>query len=320
MTSTSTTSPGPVRIALDLLGGDDAPAVVVDGAVRACAADPDLRLLLVGSVGLLDEAVRAFPASAHGRLTLRPARGAVGMADAPSRGSRADTSVRGAVNAVVEGVADAVVSAGASGASVTAAALGLGRLPGVRRPALAATLPAAAGSLVLLDVGGSLDHSPATLLRHAQLGAAYAAAVRPDVPPRVGLLSIGVEPGKGDRSRRLAAVALAKAPLPAGAGYVGLVEGHEVGLGSRANVVVTDGFTGNILLKGVEGAYAMAGAPHPAPAAAPLLGVNGVVVVCHGAADGADIASGIALAAALARDGVVARLTSLLPEPVEATG
>src|SRR5262249_12684216 len=157
------------------------------------------------------------------------------------------------------------------------------RLPGVRRPALAATLPAVAGPVVLLDVGGSFDTGAATLSRHAALGAGYAALLHDLTAPAVGLLSIGIEPGKGDRARRAAARALAAAGLPADGRYVGLVEGNEVCQGSRARVVVTDGFTGNVLLKGIEGAYAMAGAVSTAPRAATLLGVGGAVVVCHGA-------------------------------------
>ncbi len=122
---------------------------------------------------------------------------------------------------------------------------------------------------------------------------------RPTV--RVGLLNIGVEVGKGDRPRRAADATLRGATLPDNTRYVGNVEGHELTLGSRADVVVTDGFTGNVLLKGIEGAYALAGGAVGAyPRAAALLGVAGTVVVCHGAAEGADIASGILLAARLA--------------------
>jgi glycerol-3-phosphate acyltransferase PlsX len=187
-----------------------------------------------------------------------------------------------------------------SGAIVTAAALGLGRLPGVRKPALAAVLPAQAGSLVLLDVGASPEASAAVLIQHAGLGTAYAIRVLGIATPRVGLLSIGAEPGKGDRARRTADEAL-RSTLP---GYAGLVEGGDVPLGGPADVVVTDGFTGNVLLKGIEGAFALAGgvAPHSAvPRAAALLGIGGIVVVCHGAATAADLASGLALAARLHR-------------------
>jgi glycerol-3-phosphate acyltransferase PlsX len=306
------------RIAVDLLGGDDAPAVVVDGALRACGADPDLHLLLVGPAKVADEIIAALPAADRGRVRVRPASDSVGMTDAPSRAIGVDTTVRAAVDAVADGSADAMVSAGATGAIVTAAVLGLGRYPGVRRPALAATLPGVDGRIVLLDVGGSLECRPATLAQHASLGCAYASAFHGLSAPRVGLLSIGIEPGKGDRARRAAEPLLAALTLPADGRFIGLVEGQEVCLGHRADVVVTDGFTGNVLLKGIEGAYAMAGGRSPAPRAAALLGVPGIAVVCHGAATGHDVASGIDLAVSLHRRGVVAALTRTLSDLAEA--
>ncbi|GAA2224504.1 phosphate acyltransferase PlsX [Micromonospora olivasterospora] len=312
--------PGTARIAVDLLGGDDAPAVVVDGALRAMRADPDLHLLLVGPAEAADEVIGALDPAQRARVTVRPVRSAVGMADHPVA-ARADSTVRSAVTAVRDGIADAAVSAGATGATVTAAALALGRWPHVRRPALVATLPALAGPVVLLDVGGSLEPGPATLARHALLGAAYAAVAHAVAEPRVGLLSVGTEAGKGDRLRRAADHALAAVPLPCGARYVGFVEGYDLASGTRADVVVTDGFTGNVLLKAIEGAYAMAGGPPAsggAPRAAALLGVAGTVVVCHGAARGEDVASGIALAAHLWRRGATDTVAALLGGAPEA--
>ncbi|MFC7547608.1 phosphate acyltransferase PlsX [Plantactinospora sp. GCM10030261] len=310
--------PGAVRIAVDLLGGDRAPAVVVDGALRALDADADLTLLLVGPPEVADEVVAALSPADRLRVTVRPVRGLVTMADDPTLAVRAETTIGAAVHAATTGAADAIVSAGSTGATVTAAVLGFGRWSGVRRPALAAILPAMSGPVVLLDVGGSLEARAGTLARHAVLGAAYAAVVNGTSAPRVGLLSVGVEGGKGDRPRRAADPALAAEPLPAGARYVGLVEGNDVTAGNRADVVVTDGFTGNILLKGIEGAYDLAGGPPRrggAPRAAALLGVAGTVVVCHGAAGAADLASGIALAARLCRQGASAAVRTLSADP-----
>ncbi|NJP30826.1 phosphate acyltransferase PlsX [Micromonospora thermarum] len=306
--------PGTARIAVDLLGGDDAPAVVVDGALRAMRADPDLHLLLVGPTEAAGELIGALDPEQRARVAVRPVDASVGMGDHPVA-ARADSTVRAAVHAVREGSADALVSAGSTGATVTAVALGLGRWPDVRRPALVATLPAVDGPVVLLDVGGSLEPRPATLARHAALGVAYAAVTHGVAAPRVGLLSVGTEAGKGDRARRLADSALAATALPSGGRYVGLVEGYDVSLGTRADVVVTDGFTGNVLLKAIEGAYAMAGGPPAsggAPRAAALLGVAGTVVVCHGAARGDDLASGIALAAHLWRRRAADQVRALL--------
>ncbi|HEX5596217.1 MAG TPA: phosphate acyltransferase PlsX [Micromonosporaceae bacterium] len=299
--------PDTVRIAVDLLGGDGAPAVVVDGALRALRADPGLSLLLVGPPEVAEPALHTLPSDDRERVILHPV--------PPAGPSRTGTTVRAAVAAIADGSAGALVSAGETGATVAAAALGLGRWPGVRRPALIATLPAVAGPVLLLDVGGSMESGPDTLARHAALGATYAAVAHALRQPRVGLLSVGVEPGKGDDARRVADPVLAGQALPAGARYVGLVEGYEVSIGERADVVVTDGFTGNILLKGIEGAYAMAGGPPAtanAPRAAALLGVGGTVVACHGAARRDDIAAGIALAARLYRRGVIAKISTLL--------
>ncbi|WP_239098468.1 phosphate acyltransferase PlsX [Micromonospora qiuiae] len=303
-------------MAVDLLGGDEAPAVVVGGALQAVRADPDLHLLLVGPTEAAGALFDALDPAERARVTVRPAEAAVDMAD-DLTAARADTTIRAAVAAVRSGQADALVSAGSTGATVTAAALGLGRWPEVRRPALVAALPAVAGAVVLLDVGGTLEPSAATLARHAVLGAAYAAVAHGLAAPRVGLLSVGTEPGKGDRVRRLTDPVLSAAELPGDARYVGLVEGYDICLGARADVVVTDGFTGNVLLKAVESAYAMAGGPPPggaAPRAATLLGVAGTVVVCHGAARTDDIASGIALAARLWRQDAVERVAALLAE------
>jgi glycerol-3-phosphate acyltransferase PlsX len=290
---------------------------VVDGALRACRTDPHLRLILVGPANIADGVRAALADADRGRVAAHPVDGAVRMADPPLLAMRPDTSVRAAVAALAHGHADAMVSAGASGAAVTAAVHGLGRLPGVRRPALAASLPAPAGPVVLLDVGASPEADPTVLVQHAVLGAGYARVLYGVASPRIGLLSIGAEEGKGDRVRRAADVALG-----AVAGYVGPVEGYDVPCGGPADVVVTDGFTGNVLLKGIEGAYALAGgAPASAevPRAAVLLGIAGIVVICHGNATGEDIASGIALAAGLQRIGARERLAAQEAVPTEVT-
>lgn len=310
--------PGPARIAVDLLGGDDAPAAVVDGALYACGADPDLHLTLVGPREVADEIIGRLAPADRERVHVRAVPRRVGMSDAPASARRADATVRVAAATIAEGRADAMVSAGPSGATVTAAVLALGRLPGIRRPALAATLPAFDGPVVLLDVGACLDPAAAALAGHAAVGAAFAQVHHGVAEPRVGLLSVGTESGKGDRLRRAAEAEIARRRLPAGARYVGLVEGHDVSLGGPAEVIVTDGFTGNVLLKGVEGAYLRSGlAATPigvVPRGAVLLGVPAVVTVCHGAASATDLASGIALAAELHRAEAIVRLSALVTE------
>jgi phosphate acyltransferase len=303
--------PGTARIAVDLLGGDHAPAVVVDGALRACQADPALHLLLVGPPEAAGAVLAALDPADHARVST------LAVVAAAAGDTGADPAVRAAVLAVAQERADAVLSAGDTRSTVLSAAVGLGRWPGVRRPPLAAMLPTAEGRLVLLDVGSSVDPDERTLLTHARLGAAYA-AVALDVPaPRVGLLTIGTEHGKGDRLRRALPARFAALDLPAGARYAGLVEGNDVVSGALADVVVTDGFTGNVLLKGLETAYARVGAPTPPgfstpPRAAVLLGVSGTVVVCHGAASGPDVAAGIAFAAQLHRRAAVAAMAEMI--------
>jgi glycerol-3-phosphate acyltransferase PlsX len=342
------TPSGVARIAVDLLGGDGAPAVVVDGALRACSADPDLHLLLVGPRETADGVISALPVADRGRVSVIVVDSAVAMGDSPLRSIRRSTSVRAAAEAVYTGRADGMVSAGSSGAAVAASAHVFGRLRGVRRPGLAAQLPTEHGTVLLVDVGVTLDATMLELVQHAVLGTAFASVALGIARPRVGLLSIGSEPGKGDRLRRAVSIALSDIPLPAGGRYVGLVEGFDVPRGGPADVIVTDGFTGNVLLKGIEGAMTAArriteisdmsdpghgaytrpdaSARHSAldrevasrhgtvirhEAAAVLLGVAGDVVVCHGSAGGAEIADGIALAARLHRDRITPAVAGL---------
>jgi len=303
------------RIAVDLLGGDGAPAVVVDGALLALESDPDLALLLVGPRSVADEIRRGLDPVVRDRVDVLSAQHGVAMTDPVARGADPQTSIGAAMHGLAGDRADAVVSAGASGAIVAAAVMGLRRLPGVRRPALTAILPGAQGPLVLLDVGAGMQVNPVELVQHAVLGAAYARLVAGIDQPRVGLLSVGHEPGKGDKLRRAADAAM-RVHAMAGAAYVGLVEGHDVVLGTRANVIVTDGFTGNVLLKGIEAALGTAATtyletyapPTAVPRAAALLGVAGTVVVCHGAATAPDLASGIGLATRLVRADVAQQL------------
>jgi glycerol-3-phosphate acyltransferase PlsX len=295
-----------VRIALDLMGGDHAPKAVVDGALSALDADPDLQVVLVGPAARAADLLEQRGAT--GRLAVVDATEVVGATEDPARAVRAkkDASVRVAHGLVRDGEADAAVSVGPTGAVLAAAVLLLGRL--TPRPALAVVVPAVAGPVVLLDLGATTDTTAEHLLQHALLGVAYAGVVLGLEQPRVGLLNVGEEPGKGDQLRREAHALLATGLSGA---FVGNVEGHDVVLGGRADVVVTDGFTGNVLLKGVEGANARAGGP-PLPSAAVLLGVDGVSVVGHGAALGQDVAACVAAAAQAVREGLVPRMRAAL--------
>ena len=326
------------RVALDLLGGDSAPEAVVDGAVLVARRSPDVELVLVGPVDVAERLLDARGLA--GRFRLVAASQVVRMDEEPARAVRAkrDATVRVAARLVRDGEADAVVTVGSTGAAVAAALFTLGRLPGMTRPALAAVIPAKAGPLVFLDAGATTEATPDLLAQFALAGAAFA-AVRLGLPaPRVGLLSIGEEAGKGDELRKAAHTAIAALPLD----FIGNVEGKDVPYGGRADVVVTDGFTGNVLAKGLEGAATMLSsvvletltstteraaasrsllpALHDATAhmspdglgGAVLLGVKGVVVVGHGASSAEGVASCVRVAVQASREGVVPRIAASL--------
>ncbi len=319
-------------VAIDLLGGDGGPACVAD-AVGLLAADPGgVDLLLVGPPGeasvLLSE--RGIDPD---WCRVLPSRRGVPMQDHPLDAVRDDAQrehpelgVIIAARAVRDGLADAWVSVGHTGAAVAASVLTCGRISGMTRAGIAVVLPALAHPVVLLDAGATMDASPEALAQFAVAGWCYAQSLGID-RPIVGLLTIGSEPGKGDDLRREAECLLAERLAEAGIDYAGPVEGHDVVAGRRAQVVVTDGFTGNVLLKGIEGAVAWSaermgrayGNPIPARrvmrevatgefAGGMLLGVNAVTVVGHGAGRAPEIAACIRLAARAARSGVVGKV------------
>lgn len=328
--------PASVRIAIDALGGDHGSTVVVDGALLALDSDPLLSVLLVGPPFALRDLLDSIAATGRsvplGRIDIVEALEGVPMGADPAAAVRArrGTSVRVAAELVQRGRADAFLSAGQTAAALAAATFVLGRLRGITRPALAVVLPALAGPVVLLDAGAGTGMTADLLVQHALAGACYAEALGID-QPRVGLLTVGGEAGKGDATRREAHELLEALPLR----YVGPVEGHDLSLGRRADVVVTDGFTGNVALKALEGAVAWTahhlgeryGDPGPARAliadishsefaAGMLVGVAGVSVVAHGSSDAGAIAAAAALAALAARTGLVDRTGSRLAELV----
>jgi glycerol-3-phosphate acyltransferase PlsX len=300
------------------MGGDSAPESVVDGALLAAAEHDDVRVTLVGPTDVATACLDAR--DARDRFEIVHAAQHIGMDEDPARAVRAkrDATVRVAARLVRDGAADATVSVGSSGAALAAALFTLGRLPGVTRPAIAVVVPAPRGPVVLLDAGANPDAGPDLLAQFALTGAAYA-ATRLGIPdPRVGLLSNGTEPGKGDELRRAAYALLEDLPV----NFAGNVEAHDVALGGAADVVVTDGFTGNVLLKGIEGALRMTGTTPDRLAperhgGALLLGVDGVAVLGHGASTPRAVAACIGLAADAVRDGLLPRLRATLQELVD---
>jgi glycerol-3-phosphate acyltransferase PlsX len=313
------------RVALDLMGGDHAPASVVDGALLVADETPEVEVVLVGPPEVAAELLAARGRS--GRLEVVAARQVVEMDEDPARAIRAkrDATVRVCARLVRDGVADAMVSAGSSGAALAAAVFTLGRQRGVTRPPLAAVVPAKAGPLVLLDVGANPEATADLLAQYALAGAAYATVRLGLAQPRVALLTNGTEAGKGDAVRKEAYAALAALPIR----FVGNVEGSDVPYGGTADVIVTDGFTGNVLVKGLEGMAAMLTELYPALAdvtaplspeasgSALLLGVEGVVIVGHGTSSPRAVAGCVAAADEAVREGLVGRVGASLADRLD---
>ena len=237
-----------MRIAVDALGGDRAPREVVAGALAAARRLPQDEILLVGDETLVKPEVGA---NAPANLSLRDSGGAVGMGDEAASALRAkpDASVAVAATLVRDGEADAFFSAGNTGATVAASLLRIGRLEGCRRPAIATVLPLSS-PVLLLDAGATVMCRPQDLLNFAILGSVFAQRyfdLGGDV--RVGLINVGEEPGKGNDLAREAYRLMSESP---GFRFAGNVEGRDIGSG-LADVLVTDGFTGNVVLKTAEG-------------------------------------------------------------------
>ena len=230
-----------MRIAVDALGGDNAPSEIVAGAVAAANDLPEDELILVGADA------RDLP----GNVSLRESGPAVGMDEEPAQAlkARPDASVAVTAGMVRAGEADALFSAGNTGATVAAALLRIGRIEGCRRPAIATILPFSS-PVLLLDAGATIACRPQDLLNFAILGDVFARRYFGlDGGARVGLINVGEEPGKGNDLTKEAHRLMSAAPA---LDFVGNVEGRDIG-GGVADVLVTDGFTGNVVLKTAEG-------------------------------------------------------------------
>jgi len=319
----------PPLIALDAMGGDRMPDAAVDGALRAVAAGE--RVVLVGDEARLREALRERGAE----LPIVHAGDVIAMQDsAGDVRRRKDASIVVATRLVKSGEAAAVVSMGHSGATMAAALLVLGRLPGVERPAILANVPTKTGFTALIDAGANADCKPAYLQQFAVMGSVYARAFYDDPNPSVGLMSIGEEEGKGNELT-LAAHALLK--TTPGVNFHGNVEGRDL-LAGTIHVVVADGFTGNVMLKLAEGeAKVLFGMVRDAlrsslrakiggllvrPAlrrvadrldpgtygAQPLLGVDGYAFIGHGSADARAVRNALGTARKMVDAGVRDRI------------
>jgi phosphate acyltransferase len=326
-------------IAIDVMSGDYEPREYVAGALHALADDPQLRVLLVGELQLLNAALVALPAAIRERAEVVAASQVVTMDDKPREAIRRkkDSSMRVAIDLVQAGRASAAVSAGNTGALTAIAHFVLKTLPGVERAAIISAIPAAHGHTHMLDLGANTKATPEQLRQFATMGAIIARDVYGLTAPRIGLLNIGEEDMKGHEDVQAAHALLQKAGL----NYVGFVEGDDIFSGD-VDVVVTDGFTGNVALKTMEGvagliadrmrqefqaswADRLAGLiarPVLRRAAASLdprryngacmVGLAGIVVKSHGRADGVAFARAIGTAALAARRGLTQHIAQAL--------
>lgn len=334
-----------MRIAVDAMGGDFAPKETVAGALLAARAHPGIEeICLVGDErAIRDELDRAR--DRDDRLTIRHASQVVGMDEPPAVAIRRkkDSSISRAVDLVKNGEAQAVFSAGSTGAAVAAATLKLRTLEGVDRPAIAVVMPAPEGPFVLLDAGATTDCTPEMLVQFAVMGEVYAEQILNRREPRVGLLNIGGEDLKGNDVTKQAFRRLDDAWL----NFKGNVESSDL-FENKADVVVCDGFVGNMVLKSSEGAVrvmtrwmreefgrnpwrklgaAMLMGAFRAirrkadPAAyggAPLLGVNGICIIGHGASSARAVSNGIRVAAESVRQNVNNRIMEGIRKASEA--
>jgi glycerol-3-phosphate acyltransferase PlsX len=326
------------RVAVDAMGGDRAPGEIVGGALRA-AEDLGVSVLLVGRE---EEITPLLPAAAPTGVTVIDARDVIAMDDEPASAVRKkkDSSLVRCAQAVREGAADAMVSAGNTGAAMAAALLRMGRVKGVTRPAIAVPIPVPGHHpQLLVDAGATTDAAPEWLVQFARMGREYA-RVRTGVDePTVGLLSIGEEAGKGDELRKQAHPLLAAVP-----GFVGNVEGRDFMHPDTVDVIVTDGFTGNVALKCLEGALrslaslvfrVFESSPEAKGAAevvmpmlleaaeaydpdltggAVLLGVRGVCVISHGSSSALAILKAVGVAADCVEAGVPERMGAVVAD------
>ncbi len=326
-----------ITIALDAMGGDFGPRVIVPAAIKALEQHPSLALILVGNEKKLTKVLKGGSRSVSARLQIQHASEVVHSDEPPSQALRGkkDSSMRVAVNMVKDGRAQACVSAGNTGALMATARFVLKMLPGVDRPAICTMLPNIKNSHAhVLDLGANVDSSAEALFEFAVMGAALATAVDNNERPTVGLLNIGEEEIKGNEQVKQAAALLANSNL----NYIGYVEGDGIYMGD-ADVVVCDGFVGNVMLKTTEGVakmiryyiqqefkrnpLTMLSGLMALPVlkafrkridpreynGASFLGIQGIVIKSHGSADAYSFATAISEAIIEVRKNVPALIT-----------
>jgi phosphate acyltransferase len=327
-----------MRIALDAMGSDRAPAVEVEGAVGALLdRDDDARVVLVGDRERIEAELARFPDAPRDRLEIHHASEVIEMGEAPATAIRRkrDSSIVVGVNLLKAGEVDAFISAGSTGAVMAASLITLRTIPGVDRPPVGARIPTVSGRCLALDVGANVDCKPHQLVQFAHLGSVYAEDMLGIENPRVGLLNIGTEPEKGNEVVLEAYGLLSQAEH---LNFIGNVEGREIVAG-KCDVLVADGFVGNVLLKFYESVAGLitgmlrrelieAGVQldldrifrsldYAGIGGAPLLGVNGVVIICHGGSPPLAIRNAIGVAAQSVQRRMVEHMAARLARPAE---
>lgn len=326
-----------MRIALDAMGTDAAPAVEVAGAINALKnPGSDFDIILVGDSDVLETELGKHAGFPTNRLSIVHASQRIMPGEPPSTVLRhkPDSSIAVGVGLHKEGEADAFISAGSTGAVMAASLLILRSLEGVDRPAIGTVVPSAGGPLLLLDAGANVDCKPHQLVQFAHLGKVYAQDLMGIADPRVGLLNIGAEPKKGDDL----AVATYELLVGSGLNFVGNVEGRGIVEGG-CDVLVCDGFVGNVLLKFYESVAsfivglltnALGDAQnshdleevfrlldYTETGGAPLLGVNGIPIICHGSSPPKAIEGAIDVADRAAKASMVSHFIGALTRPTE---
>ncbi|NTU89674.1 MAG: phosphate acyltransferase PlsX [Actinobacteria bacterium] len=323
----------PVCICVDALGGDNAPGVVLEGVDRALAVDPALSIILTGP----KEVVEPFAAT-RPRVSAVATTQFIDMDEHPAQAVRTkgDSSIVAGCRLVKEGRAQGFFSAGSTGACMAAATLVMGRIKGIARPAIATVIPSPVRPVVLTDVGANADCKPEYLLQFAQMGSLYAQHILGIAKPRVALLNIGEEETKGSVMAQ-ESYALMKEKLT---NFAGNAEGRDI-LAATYDVFVTDGFTGNVVLKTIEGTSSvlfktikgimvsslatklaalvlkpglkklMTQIDPDTTGGAPLLGVRGACIIAHGSSNAEAIANGIAAASKTVRVDLVGMIAAM---------
>ena len=330
-----------MRIALDAMGGDFGPQPNFDGAIAALQENPDLKVTLVGDTALLEPLISNSGFSAD-RLTLYPAEGWVEMNEKPVEALRKkpNCSIIACWQLMATQSVDAVVSAGHTGAVVAAGLRTRLFLKGVKRPGIAVALPTTKGKTVLMDVGANPGARPEHLVQYGTMGSVYAREMLGIEHPTVGLMNIGSEDGKGTDDVRDSMALFAKSPFRDR--FIGNVEGRDLYQGG-ADVVICEGFVGNVLLKAAEGlvemlmktvsAEVLAALEQERPQAidafrtlgkkfeyheaggAPLLGIDGIAIICHGSSNSRSIYNALRVATTLKNRRINEQIVEELSSP-----